>query len=235
MINKETAMKYFLFILSAITALTASNIALAQNIDSTQPPAKKFKKHYIEIDRGDAVQGGANNEEYNRMARALAPANDSQPNIPSDFVATGRVEDESYGRLAYGNHVHQKLSIEFAQTQIAFQEIFNFRYVTFPDFHSITLYEATGIYYVPISDNFKFTFRGGVGSYSSDRTNDYRLAGAQQEFSGETALIGIGADFYNVHFEYRTYDLSYSEVYKGEEYKLYDGVSIFTVGYKFRF
>ncbi|MCH9844198.1 MAG: hypothetical protein K0U39_01700 [Alphaproteobacteria bacterium] len=255
-------MKYLL-ILSAMLAFAVPNIALAQfDIAKpaqtetqklpTQRQAQQFKENYIEIDIGAFVQSGADNNEYTRMARDIAVdvfaengRNDLNPNnVRASLKAQG------YFRLAYGYYAHSQFSFEFATTGVAVENVFVFDDEnansindtladSFDDtnYYSINILEVAGVYYIPISDNFKFTLRGGIGFYSWLDEDNMPLIEeySGQKYSGTTFVTGIGVDISNVHLEYRTYDLSYIEVYKNEKYQLYGTAGVFTVGYKFRF
>ena len=242
-------MKYFLLILSAITILGASNIAIAQNIDNTKAPAKQFKKHYIEIDGGLFLQSGADNDEYTRGARDIfadAFAENGRDDLdPNNAQAT--LEENGYLRLAYGKYVNEQFSVEFASTGISVKNTVTFgdtdensnddNSINSVDNYSINILGISGIYYIPIGDGVNATFRGGIGSYRwlDENVQPVVEDGVGQQYSGGTTLIGFGADIQNVHFEYRLYNLTLIDTYKGQEYQLYGTASVLTVGYKFRF
>ncbi|MCH9852370.1 MAG: hypothetical protein K0U45_02585 [Alphaproteobacteria bacterium] len=251
-------MKY-LVILSAMIVFIVPNMAVAQNADTAQPTqkkaqrlpqpkVKKFKKHYAEIDTGIFLQDGANNAEYTRMVRAIATdvfAENDRDDLDASNADAG-LKAQEYFRLAYGYHMNQQISFELATTGVAIENIFIFDAKnenslrnSFNDvsYYSINILEVAGIYYIPFRDAFKFTLRGGFGFYKwlSETSQPLAEEEAGQKYSGSIVVLGVGADINDVHVEYRLYDLSYIEVYKGQKYQLYDNVGVLTVGYKIRF
>ncbi len=246
-------------VLSTMLAFAVPNVAFAQ-FDVAQPAqtqtqrlpdqreAQQFKENYVEIDFGIFLHSGANNNEYTRLARTMATdifAANGRDDLDANNANTS-FEEIGYFRLAYGTHVNQKFSFEFATTGIAIANT-----ITFDDDgdnpldnpfgdvsnYGINIFEIAGIYYIPISGDFKFTLRAGFGFYDWFDEDSQPIVEEKegQKFSGDTAVLGIGADISNMHLEYRTYNVAATDVYKTEKYQLYDTVGVFTVGYKFRF
>ncbi len=210
--------------------------------------SQQFKKNYFEIDIGIFLQSGGNDDEYRRLSRAQAVdifAKNDEDGLNADDVRAS-FDEFGYFRMALGTHISQQFAFEFASTGIVIDTsrsfgdgVDNSLDNSFGDFnnYSVNIIEFAGIYYIPVSDKFKFTLRAGFGFYEWFDKNSEPLPEHEdaQQFSGDTPLLGIGADISNVHLEYRQYNLTAIDVYKGEKYQLYDSVGVFTIGYKFRF
>ncbi len=153
-------------------------------------------------------------------------------------------EDGQNLRLGFGAYINETLSLEFgyvdfgdinneSTSEIVRCDSFCAVETTFSKL-LLDVYDISAVYYKPLNEKVNLTFRGGITSYQwvdkdgkdiKEGVDDVKTA------SGTTPLLGIGAEFGDIHVELRRYDLTLTV----GEYDYYTTPMVLSVGYKARF
>ncbi len=150
-------------------------------------------------------------------------------------------EDGNNFRIGFGSYVNQSLSLEFAIVDFG-----DFKgtdrdtdcnngncETTLSEYKAkLDVYDVSAVFYKPLNEKANLTFRGGFANYSwsvngRDIDNIDGINAADM-----TLLLGVGAEFGDIHVELRSYDLTYHVTGVGEYYTT---PIVLSVGYKAHF
>ncbi|MCH9843909.1 MAG: porin family protein [Alphaproteobacteria bacterium] len=159
--------------------------------------------------------------------------NYSYREVSSNYSAVGNERDNNK-RLGVGYHLNQKLSLEFAYVdfgKIRFETKGGGPDIQY-DLLSLDVYDVSAVYYKPLGQKAKLTFRGGINSYQwvDEDGKDVKSEDGDKS-SGLGRLLGFGVEFGDIHVELRSYDLTLIS----SGIKFYSLPAVLSAGYKVRF